>query len=444
MKKTKIATQYAASTPSFGSVYRVKGSGILYVSFYYKGERLRLSTNLDDTPANRELVCKFLNSSGEAIKRGTFCFTEAFPGADLELKEHFAKLEGKNFNPPPEHVVFREFAEKWMKRWLETAPDTSKRDDYEGIYKYRLLPYFAEMPFSRLTNTAIEDFCTNLKWAGDKNRDKPLSMKRIKNILIVLKRVWEAACDEYQWTLRDPFRTIHKKLSELQEARLLEEDDDTPEEEYHPRLVFLPDEWRRVLASMDPHYHPVAEIMLMTGLIGSELRGLKKTDLVGNTLRIQRKISKQGKLIKKLKSKYRHRDVPVTKAIRKRLDMAMATSSTEFVFCMKDGSAFCYSKFYKQIWCRSVRKAGLDHRVAYATRHTLVAWALVAGMVPTRLISITGHGDKGMIFRVYGNYRPGLVEARREILEYLGHDFLTEEEWRMVTPGGLLDEKLAV
>ncbi len=180
---------------------------------------------------------------------------------------------------------------------------------------------------------------------------------------------------------------------------------------------------------------------MLTGLIGSELRGLKKTDLVGDTLRIRRKINNKGKLINKLKSKYRLRDIPVTKATRQRLEMAMAKSSTEFVFCMKDGSPFSYNKFYKQIWCKAV-KLGPSRRLCNAPH---------AGSVGSRGGDGTNPADQHYRARRQRDDFPGVRQLPHglsggtpEILEYYGHDFLTDEEWRMVTPGGLLDEKLAV
>jgi len=65
------------------------------------------------------------------------------------------------------------------------------------------------MPFSKVTASEVESFIDNLRRSGTSN--KPLSVKRIKNLLNPMAKVWESACNEYNWHLRSPFGVAAEK-----------------------------------------------------------------------------------------------------------------------------------------------------------------------------------------------------------------------------------------
>ena len=118
-------------------------------------------------------------------------------------------------------------------------------------------------------------------WQDGKNKGKALSAHRKRNVLIPLKAIFEDACDEFQWDLRDPFRIAKKHIRET-----------AGQEGKKEREIFLFKEWRQFLDKMDPFYHPVTEIMLMTGMIASEIRGLRKTDVSAEFVHIGNSIVK--------------------------------------------------------------------------------------------------------------------------------------------------------
>ena len=101
---------------------------------------------------------------------------------------------------------------------------------------------------------------------------------------------------------------------------------------------------------------------------------------------------------------------------------------------MKDGRPFNYDSFRKTVWDKGLKKAGLPPRVPYASRHTLVQWSLLIGVIKTRLVDLMGHSTKKMVDEVYGAYRQGLVDERERILDYLGEDFLSLEELKVAFP----------
>jgi len=439
--------------PSFGSLYTMKGSRFIYISMNYFKQRLRFPTDREDTPKNWDDLCDFMAQVGQKIKNRTFSFAKAFYWLDQKTKEHFTRLEGNDYKPEPEHVLFGDYAREWMERKIPVFASLTKQRDYREALD-RVLPHFDKMPFAAITAKAIEEFIDGLKRSN--GSQKPLSTKRVKNLLNPMSKVWVSACNDHSWSLYNPFSGTKEKYKEMknaEEERLEREaalmDDD---ETCGTRDVFLLSEWRRLVGLIDTHYHPVLELLLM-GLIGSELEGLQKRHIKEHILQVRCAVvrCKDGRFFLKFKPKnwYRKRELPLTTRLKHQVQLASGVSDSSrtitfsdglelpanaFLLTMKDGSPFNYRQFRKTVWDKAVRQAGLDKRVPYAARHTLVQWALLIGVNKNRLVDLMGHSTKKMIDEVYGVYRQGLIDDRQEILDYLGDDFLALEELRTAFP----------
>lgn len=452
MKENKIKAWHRK--PEFGSLYITGGSKYIYISMNYHKQRLRFPTDLEDTAKNWDELCKFMAQVGQKIKNRTFCFAKAFYWLDEKTKAHFTALEGNDYKPEPEHVLFGDYCREWMDIKIPKFSSVTKQRDYRETLNSRVLPYFDTMSFSSITASVIESFIDNLKRCN--GGQKALSTKRVKNIINPMSKVWEAACNDYNWNLRNPFTVVSSKYKEMQDKALQESerqnallDDD---EIISTRDVFLLSEWRKLLTCVDPHYHPVMELLLM-GMIGSELEGLQKRHLKADVLQVRCAVvrDKEGKAYLKFKPKnwYRKRELPLTARLRRLLDQATAASNScgivsfadgielpanAFLLTMKDGRPFNYDSFRKTVWDKATKQAGLDARVPYAARHTFVQWTLLIGVNKNRLVDLMGHSTKKMIDEVYGVYRKGLIEEQQMILDYLGEDFLALEELRTAFP----------
>ncbi|MGA2193456.1 MAG: tyrosine-type recombinase/integrase, partial [Nitrospirota bacterium] len=174
------------------------------------------------------------------------------------------------------------------------------------------------------------------------------------------------------------------------------------------------------------YYKPYAEIMMMTGVIASEMAGLRKEDITENYLIIQNSIVR-GHEKEALKTAYRFRRIPITIEIRRRLEIVMARANGRYVFTMKSGIPFSESSFRNNVWKPALEKAGVNYKVPYTTRHTFTAWCSIIGKSKDKVVRLMGHGSKEMVDRVYGHYREGLEEDAITILEYFGPDFVEEE-----------------
>jgi integrase len=467
MKSKKLNIAQTFEEKGFGSIYTTSGSKYLYISFYYFKKRLRFPIDRIDTPINREELRVFLNNVGKKIEDGTFCFAKTFYWLDQETKDYFSALEGREVKPEPEHVTFGEYAEKWIEKKIPKFASVTKRRDYREALTSRILPYFEDMPFASITATVIEDFIDNMERtvraktpgrAKGARNNTPLSVKRIKSIMTPMSKIWIAACNDYNWILPYPFMGLKAKYKEMTDQSLQEQErlvilQGDEEEEPSRREVILCSEWQKLLLFVDPHYHVVMDLLLL-GMIGSELEALQKKHVTGEAVEVRWAVvrdRKKDEVHLKLKPKnwYRKRKLPITHRLRGLLDQAMQAScgaeivefsngislpANHFVLTMKDGSPFNYNSFRKTVWDPAMKKAGIAEKVPYASRHTLVQWALLIGVTKTRLVELMGHCNKNMIDRVYGQYRQGLVDEREAILDYLGEDFLAFEELKIGFP----------
>lgn len=391
-----------------GKVRKKPGSNKLYVDFYYHGVRIVKSTGLDDTPKNVETIRTWLDRALEKIENGSFVFAKAFPGASPEEKAFHAKNEQWEYKPEAQDVLFKGYVEVWKTRFFKNCKSESKRRDYEQVIDYWLLPYFAEKTFFQISGVSIKEFISTIVWKAGKKKDKPLSSSRIRNILIPLRSIWDDACEEHRWDLSNPFVYVKKSLPKRSKK--------------HPE-VFRFDEWIRVVEKIDPFYRPLAETMIMTGMIGSEIAGLRKDDIAGDHIIIQNSIVRNHEKAD-LKTKYRSRRLPITEALRNQLNIAIDRSKGKYVFAMKSGGVFDVDTFRKNPWTTALKKAGIAYKVPYTIRHTFAAWALTLRIDPNKLVNLMGHCSKEMVYEVYGNYVEGLETDAGKILGYFGKDFL--------------------
>ncbi|MEA5112829.1 MAG: DUF3596 domain-containing protein [Geobacteraceae bacterium] len=379
LKKGTIAME--APRKQIGAIKRRKGSKKLYVDFYYIGHRITRSTELDDTPSNERKVREFLNRITKRIEDGSFKFSEAFPSAKEEEKAYFTKLEGRDYRPEPHQVLFGDYVKEWMKTAFPTFSSPTKRHDYKRIIKGRILPIFRNMTFHQLTGMTVFKFTESLVWKKGKNKGKPVSSSSKSNILIPFRTIWNDACDEYRWVIKSPFDNLEE------------------------------------------HYRPIAELMILTGMIPSEMGGLRKEDIEGDFIKLKRSYV-LGEEKKTLKNAFRKRQIFITEAIRKRLDKLLEQSKDPFLITMESGTRFTSNRFCKY-WKKAVEASGVPPMTSYSTRHSFAAWSLIIGINPLRLSSLMGHASKQMVFEVYGNYVEGLEEDAERILSYFGKDFLT-------------------
>ena len=406
-----------------GNIVEKKGSKRLYFDFYHLGQRVEISSGLKNTPENLRKARYWLDRQMDRMRDGSFRFGQAFPNASPEKLELFAKLEGTTITAKPQHVLFEKYLGAWYKTaWAEYQEP--KKTDYKCSIDSQILPFFKGKTFFEINKAAARLFVKQLCHVRGTKKGQPLSRRRVDNICNPLRAIWRDACDEHRWDLPDPFEKIHEAFPAKNnggEFEIIQDSEiDLIRNDRDP-LRF--GEFQLILENLDPWYQPVAELMMLTGMIASEVAGLPRLHVKDGYLLVRRSVSRGIEKIGN-KTAFRRRDIRITHAIQERLDVLhKRTTGGRRLATSKTGKFLTAGGFYKA-WVRAEQLSEVRHRVPYCLRHTFAAWSLIIDMEPLRLYQLMGHASKQMVYEVYGNYVQKLEEDREEILAFFGEDFM--------------------
>lgn len=419
MKQSNIVEELLKNYEK-GRITRKSGSPCLYFDFVYHGKRVEKSTGLVDSEENRDKARAALTELIKGFKTGVITFSAAFPSASEQEKAYFSLLENRSYCPEPWDVLVGSYADKWIREIVENF-DAGKRHDYLQALNDWILPFFKDKTFYDITNIELKRFIAQLKWRDTKNKGKKLSGSRVRNIFIPLRKMWHAAWSEHHWqfSLVNPFIELAPE--------------DFPKKSKKGVQVFHFDDWANILKNMDTFYRPVSEIMIMTGMIGSEIAGLRKADLTSGVIEVENKRvikrKKEGGLVieeERLKTDDRPRRIPITAKLERLFQEVLKQKGPEYeyVFSMKDGSRFNPDNFREGAWETAFRKSGLEYVRPYAMRHSFAGWSMTMRMDPGRLAYLMGHSTKKMVYERYGKYEEDLEKEAPLMLDYFGRDFI--------------------
>ena len=73
----------------------------------------------------------------------------------------------------------------------------------------------------------------------------------------------------------------------------------------------------------------------------------------------------------------------------------------------------------KRFWDRVIKRAGVEYRIPYTTRHTFASLMLSSGVNPMWVARQMGHRDWGMIRKVYGRWIPDVDTSIQDKISLL-------------------------
>jgi integrase len=270
--------------------------------------------------------------------------------------------------------LFGELAEEWIKI-KEKEIKSSTLEDYRSSMNYHILPQFGNIPIEDIGYVDIKRFIGKLS----------CSSKRVNNVLVPLRELFEfARLSEF----------IEKNPMDLVKGFKAEKPD------IHPLSM---EEVNLFLENVSPRYKNFFMVAFFTGMRFGEMAALKwknvdfKLDVI--KVRETRVRGEEGRP----KTKRSVRDIkmlsPVVEALRDQRKYTMGKS--EYVFLSKYNSPLLPTSVSGRIWKRALKKAGLEKRRLYETRHTFATLMLDGGELPGWVQNMMGHETLQMIHDRY-------------------------------------------
>jgi integrase len=384
-----------------------KETNTLYLDFRYMGKRCREQTTLKPTTANRKKLERTLVQIESEIIAGTFRYKSHFP--DSKSVEQFADLELQLHQPDEwkrqeEHIEVPTFAE-FVAGWIERNKVAWRRShivNIESIVSKHYLPFFGKVKVDDITRNDILKFRTVLAKVPGRNGKESLANTRINKVINPLKRIFEDAADEYNFT------TPYIRIKPLK----------SPKTDANP---FTIEEVNLILDTMRIDYRDYFLIRFFTGMRTGEIDGLKwkYIDFDHKVIKIRETIVAGEEDITKTESSVRdiHMSTPVYNALRRQ--KKHSEHFGKFVFCNRHGDAIKHNNVTQRIWYPLLKRLGLEKRRPYQTRHTAATLWLASGESPEWIARQMGHANTSMLFRVYSRYVPNLTRMDGSAIEKL-------------------------
>jgi integrase len=315
-------------------------------------------------------------------------------------------------------VTFAEYAETWLKVYVEVNCKASTVEEYDKALRLHLLPTFGPMALREITRDRIRLFLAEKLAKGSVQKDgKPLSAGSVGNLLIILRAILFHAVDDGLLTSNPAARLgkFAKRKNEIVSDRL---------------DVFTREELAHLLAvterEIQEAYPPILTLA-KTGIRESELFGLQPDDLdfTKRVLWVRRAISR-GRISTPKNRKARRVDLSpqachVLRDYLTRRDAEAALAGKEpsvWLFPMPNGEPMHVSYFIYRLWYPALDRAGLKRRGPHQLRHSFASLLIAQGAHPKYIQEQLGHSSIQITLDLYGHLFEG---DHRRYVEALDH-----------------------
>ena len=313
--------------------------------------------------------------NGERIKKPlSSSITEARRERDRLLKEILVYGNIQKSQPVPDSKLFGEVAEQWVQIKAKKVKSSTLKD-YRGAMNYYVLPRFGNVPIGDIGYLDVEEFVCGLN----------CSNKRINNVLVPMRSLLKFALKA---------GLIDKNPMDLVENLKVGKPD------IYPMSM---EEVNLFLENVSSRYRNFFVVAFFTGMRFGEMSVLKWKNVDFKLGVIKVRETRVRGVEGPPKTKKSVRDVkmlpPVIEALRDQRKYTMGKS--DYVFLNQYGRPLLPDSVNQHVWKPALRKAGLDDRSLYQTRHTFATLMLDAGELPGWVQHMMGHETLQMIHDKY-------------------------------------------
>lgn len=309
--------------------------------------------------------------------------------------------------------TFAEYAQGWWE-W-ETCPYLKKQRKRHSLtetyasnnkknLKNHLVPYFGEMPVSKISKDDVEDFF-------DYMIEKEYQNTTINGIYGTLKTMLIEAA-ERKIIDKDPTEKVGRLLNDRREIQIISRDEF--------RKLFVED-WRRVWEDNLIAY-TANKLAALTGMRASEVVGLKGCYVYDEHIYLCMQFDEYGYRPTKTKDKH---NIPLAAGLINELKELKRMNGEGFIFSLDGGATpivrkTMYKHFHRALQNIGIREDEISerHLHLHAWRHFFNTEMLKGGMTVTQAQAITGHKSERMT-EWYCHFDPAEFGKAKEIQETL-------------------------
>ncbi|WP_328466722.1 site-specific integrase [Actinoplanes sp. NBC_00393] len=350
---------------------------------------------------------------------------KSFPDRAKRAAENFLtsiesdKLRGTYIDPAAGQMLFRDFAETWLRT---RRFDASTRESVEIRVRRHLYPYFGDRQLSSIKPGQIREWDAQMvDVIGPATRAVTFThLRTILGAAVDDERIGKNPCSAKSV---DPPRPDERQVD-----------------------PWTLEQVRAIRAAIPARYQPMVDVGSGCGLRQGEIFGLavEDIDFIGGWLHVRRQVKRvRSRLVFGLPKNDKERRIPLPESIADILAQHIAAVppvavtlpwedpgkgkpvTANLVFTTTRKNAINRSDFNPDMWHPALKSAGIERSRAtgmHALRHFYASALLDAGETIKALAAYLGHADPGFTLRVYTHLMPASEDRTRTAIDALfGH-----------------------
>jgi len=289
-----------------------------------------------------------------------------------------------------EVISFDEFSQKWLKDYASIKVKPQTRDDYEGIIRKHLNPFFAESLLKDVTPGRVQEYVTDKSASG-------LSPRTVNKTITILKLIFKHAI-VWGFLKENPARFVER-----------------PREKRREMDYLTPDEVRRLLEASSPEFYPLFSTAVLTGARQGELLALKwgDVDLEQGVMYVRRSFHPEHGFVEP-KSAKGSRAICMSPELLRILAMHKARtngSADRLVFPNTVGKPMLHQNLVRREFHPTLERAGIKRVRFHDLRHTYAAMMISLGENIKFIQTQMGHSTISTTLDRYGHLLPEASEG---------------------------------
>ena len=319
--------------------------------------------------------------------------------AEYEAKRRLRLGEPIKPKPPREEITFDALSKRWHDQLVSVRPST--KVDYDKAIR-RLKPLIGGRIVSAITRREVDELIAALS--------ERYAASTTRKTTVVLRMILRMGLEHGHL---DKMPTAGSRLSLPKQKRRV----------FEP---LTPEQVKNLIACTVEYYRPFVQLLLTTGLRGSEARGLRvhDLDLDAGVIHVRGQLIK-GRIVD-LKTDASYRDVPLPRQTLESLKAHLTTlpaSDLGLLFPTPEGKPIHHSNFYARVWIPAREKAGLPNLRLHDCRHHVASVLLSQGRSITYVQRLLGHSNPSTLLSIYSWVTRGEAEvATAEFEKWLGEE----------------------